>query len=191
VENPDLEILAGIKKGDEKAFDYLFNIYYDDLCNYAVTIIKDGDLSEDIVQNIMADLWINRQKVSIHSSLRSYLFRSVYNASIDHLRHIRSREKFLSDSVFEDSSSFESTVEYQELTKRINDVIETLPEQCKVIFRLSRFENLKYREIAQKLNISENTVDTQIRRALKKLRESLNDFFEVIILMAVYFFTRF
>jgi RNA polymerase sigma-70 factor (family 1) len=183
VQELDHKILSGIRHDDEKSFDLLFEIYYKKLCNYNDSIIHDYDMSEDIVQDLFAHIWVNRYSVTISSSLSSYLFKSCYNSCLDYIKHLKSVEKFLSDNSWQSTVSYNDTMEYMDLLENLEKSIENLPDQCKAIFKLSRFENLKYVEIAKKLNISENTVDTQIRRALKKLKESLSNYIPAIIVI--------
>jgi len=183
----DYEILTGIESGNVKSFDLLFGIYYAQLCNYAVNLIQDQMTAEDIVQELFADMWVNRNRLSIHTSFSSYLFQSVHHACLDYLKHVKVKERFYSDCGASPYPLNEDKLEFSELLKKMEETIEQLPDQCKFIFKLSRFDNLKYREIAQKLNISENTVDTQIRRALCKLRDSLRDYLITLVLILNFF----
>ncbi len=167
--------MEGLRAGDSKSFDLLFDHYYDKLCNYVASIIRDNDIAEDIVQDLFANLWVNRKKNTVKSSFSSYLFRSAYNASLDYLKQLNVKSRYQA-GILEQLPSFHDSMEFMELLEALEESIEQLPEQCRAIFKLSRFESLKYREIAQKLSVSENTVDTQIRRALKKLREDFKDY---------------
>jgi len=188
LENLDFVILSGIINGEGKAFDLLFEHYYSNLCHYAGSIIRDHDAAEDIVQDLFAELWVNHKQMTIRSSLYSYLLRSTRNACLDHLKHLKIREKFQCDAKAEQSEAVDDNPELAEILHKMNEVIEQLPEQCKRIFKLSRFENLKYREIAEVLHISENTVDTQIRRALNKLKNDLGDYLITVFLMVNFIF---
>ncbi len=183
----DFEILSGIQQSDEKSFDLLFDIYYEKLCNYSASIIHDFDVAEDIIQDLFAKLWVDRKHIKIKSSFKSYLFRSAYNACLDYLKHLKVRGNYQSLNTNQ-SSSFNDSLEYVELLEKLETGINQLPEQCRAIFKLSRFENLKYKEIAKKLNISENTVDTQIRRALKKLKEGLTDYLIFLTIVFIQLF---
>jgi RNA polymerase sigma-70 factor (ECF subfamily) len=188
MENWDLVILSGIRTGEKKAFDLLFQHYYSNLCHYAASILHDHDASEDIVQNLFAELWINHNRILIKSSLYSYLLRSTHNACLDYLKHLKVREEFQAKAQADLSESFDDNFISAEILHKMDKSIEQLPEQCKRIFKLSRFEDLKYREIANLLNISENTVDTQIRRALNKLKNDLRDYLITIFLFILLFF---
>lgn len=177
------DLCVKIKSGDEKAFEYVFKSYYALLCTYAFDLVKDDGLAEDVVQEILIKVWENRGKIDIQTSLKAYLYRSVYNHCINLLKHLRV-VKNLEDRYTEDvlsNAEFTLLTEeyplddyfYEGLERDIDEAITSLPEQCRIIFQMSRFENLSYEEIARKLDISVNTVKTQIRRALEKLRTSI------------------
>ena len=172
----DPEIFQHIRKGDEAAFSRLFDGYYASLCFFAAKYLGDMDLSRSLVQQVFFDLWVKREKIDVKLSVKSYLYRSVKNRCIDYLRKNKSNSE-ISDSVEKLSQTpFRDLAEEAELNDRINKSINQLPEKCREVFLLCRFEGLKYAEIAQKLNISVKTVEMQMGIALKKLRESLSDF---------------
>ncbi len=188
MENLDFVILSGIKNGEGKAFDLLFEHYYSNLCHYAASVVHDHDVAEDMVQELFAELWVNHKQITIRSSLYSYLLRSTRNACLDHLKHLKIREKFQCEAKTELYEVVDDNPELAEILHKMDESIGQLPEQCKRIFKLSRFENLKYREIAEVLHISENTVDTQIRRALNKLKNDLGDYLITVLLMINFIF---
>jgi RNA polymerase sigma-70 factor (ECF subfamily) len=168
-----------VQQGDEKAFEVVFKGYYPILCTYACDLIKDVDLAREVVQEVLVKLWLNRAKVEINTSLKSYLYRSVHNHCINLIKHI-GVEKRLRDQYEKtlpaDSDAQEYTLDpyfYEGIEKDIEEIIGELPYQCHNVFYLSRFERLSYEAIAKKLNISVNTVKTQMRRALEKLRTQL------------------
>ena len=180
--------MSGIINSDPKAFDQLFNSYYNRLCNYASLVIHDSETAEDIVQDLFAGIWVNRKQLLIKSSFNAYLFRSVYNSCLDHLKHQKIKDRHQCLDFSRPVDSFNDSLVFVELLTRIESCIDQLPEQCKKIFRLSRFENLKYKEIAELLNISENSVDTQMRRALNKLKDNLKEYLITIFLIVSMFF---
>jgi RNA polymerase sigma-70 factor (family 1) len=188
LENQDLTILSGIKNGEKKAFDLLFGHYYSNLCHYAASVVHDHDVAEDIVQDLFAELWVNHAHIKIRSSLHSYLLRSTFNACLDHLKHQKVKERYQADFITDISLSFDDSLIFDEILTKMEASIEELPEQCRKIFKLSRYENLKYKEIAHILNISENTVDTQIRRALNKLKNDLSDYLITLCLIMNFIF---
>lgn len=188
MENQDLIILSGIKNGEQKAFDLLFEHYYASLCHYAASVVHDHDVAEDIVQDLFAELWVNHAQIEIKSSLHSYLMRSTFNACLDHLKHLKVKEKYQSGITPDTSLSLDDSLIFDEILTKLETSIAELPEQCRKIFKLSRYENLKYREIAKILNISENTVDTQIRRALNKLKNDLRDYLITVLVIINFIF---
>ncbi len=179
-------IFKQIKKGDEAAFSRLFDGYYAALCFFAAKYLGDMDLSRSLVQQVFVDLWIKREKIDVSSSVKAYLYRSAKNRCIDHLRKEKNTSE-ISESVENlRQMPFHDLLEEAELNDRINTSINKLPEKCREIFLLCRFEGLKYAEIAQNLNISVKTVEMQMGIALKKLRESLSDYQIINLLVFVY-----
>ena len=179
-------VFQKIKKGDEAAFSRLFDGYYTALCFFASKYLGDLDLSRSLVQQVFVDLWVKREKINVTSSVKSYLYRSVKNRCIDHLRKEKNTSE-ISESVEDlNQMPFRDLLEEAELNDRINASINQLPEKCREVFLLCRFEGLKYAEIAQKLNISVKTVEMQMGIALKKLRDSLSDYQMVNLLVFVF-----
>jgi len=171
----DQQIFTRIKEGDEIAFNKLFNAYYVSLCFFSVKFIADMDLARSIVQQLFVDIWMKRENLKVNHSLKSYLYHAVRNKSIDYLR----KEKFkteITDSIKETyQAPFSDLLEEAELNDRINRSINKLPEKCREIFILCRFDGLKYKQIANKLNISVKTVEMQMGIALKKIRQCLSE----------------
>jgi RNA polymerase sigma-70 factor (ECF subfamily) len=174
--NSDSEIVRRIQQGDKQEFEKLFRSSYVSLVRYAKTILKDHDTAEEIVQDLFFRLWQDRGKLTIESSLNGYLFRSVHNRSLHFIEH----QKVVDRHAGEIAASTEQTTEpvteaiyYSELQSRVARVLERLPERCSVIFRMSRFEGLKYNEIAEKLSVSLKTVEANMGRALKEFRKAL------------------
>jgi len=183
LENHDFNKYSGIRDGDKKAFDHLFECYYEPLCRYVASIIHDHDTAEDLIQDLFATIWVNRKRLRIHSSIRSYLYRSAYHSSMDYLKHTEIQRQYQKRALIPGPLSFDDSMIVAEMQEELKRSIEQLPEQCRNIFRLSRDENLKYKEIAARLQISENTVDTQIRRALKKLKNDLKNYLIPVLIV--------
>lgn len=168
--------IEDIKAGDKSAYKYAFDYFYADLCGHTTNLTSDIDLAEDIVQEIFIGLWNNRKKILITTSLKSYLYRSCYNKYIDIYRKNKNINKKLEEFRYvklmnleeEDASLKNQKIEY------LNKAIQELPPKCKEIFVLSKFEGLKYQEIAEKLDISIKTVENQIGFAYSKLRKTLH-----------------
>lgn len=172
-------------------FESLFNDHYSRLCAYAYNFLKEQDASEEIVQEVFFKLWIKRKDIVIESSMESYLYRAVRNASLNLIKHINIREKYKEynqEEIEYDEQIDRDPLNASELELKIRASIDLLPEQRKKIFILSRYEQLKYREIAEHLGISVKTVENQMGKALKFLREELADYLPLIVLFFNHFF---
>ncbi len=172
------EIIRRIKEGDKGQFESLFRSSYVSLVRYAMTIIKDHNTAEEIVQELFFRLWQDREKLKIESSLNGYLFRSVHNRCLHFIDHARVIERHAEEVSHNQPDSAENPSEillHKELQERIAGVLEKLPERCGKIFCMSRFEGLKYSEIAEKLAISVKTVESNMGRALKEFRKELSE----------------
>ena len=173
---------------DKPAFEELFRSFFPGLVLFARKYVPDEDTAKEIAHNVFLNLWEKREKVDTSSSLKSYLFTSVHNRC---LNFIRDQKKFDRDEThFQrlDSTEFADgtdRLEEQELEQRIYDALQALPEKCREVFTLNRFEGLKYSEIAEKLNISVKTVEAHISKALKILREKLADYLTILILFII------
>ncbi len=184
------ELIASLKRGNQKSFEVVFKTYFPRLCTYAFDYTKQLETAEDIVKDFFLNLWATRESLEINSSLSGYLFRSVHNACINYLERVKSKNiLFPVDNlaIIELKCRQPLTVDYpigrllaDELEGLINIEVEKLPEQCREIFKLSRFEGLPHKKIAENLNISENTVKVQVYNALKKIREALPWLFYVV-----------
>lgn len=164
------------RKSDETDFNKLFDTYYVSLCYFADKYLNDLDQSRSLVQEVFVDVWTKREKLSIGGSAKSYLYTAVKNRCIDFLRKKKNTTPISDDESSGSEVPFRDLVEEAELNKRINDAIGELPEKCREVFGLCRFEGLKYAEIADKLHISVKTVEMQMGIALKKLRAKLSDY---------------
>ena len=179
-------IFQQIKKGDEAAFSRLFDAYYSALCLFANKYLQDMDLARSLVQQVFIDLWTKRERITVSTSVKSYLYTTVKNRCIDVLRKTKATTE-ISESVENlNQTPFRDLVEEAELNDRINASINQLPEKCREIFLLCRFEGMKYSEIAEKLGISVKTVEMQMGIALKKLRDSLSDYQMINLLVFIY-----
>lgn len=175
----DTQYISALQQGDESAFDALFRAYYLGLCRYAQAILKeDPDDSEDIVQQVFIKIWEQRESLSIQWSLKAYLYKMTHNRCLNFLRDAQTRAKHHQENaLFMEKQTTEPSVgdALQHLSERVQQALGTLPTECRRIFELSRFESLKYREIADQLGISIKTVETQMGKALQRLRVELAD----------------
>ena len=166
-----------ITKGDEKAFEALFLDYYPFLCLYCTRLLKDASAAEEIVQELFVKLWEKRSQTIIDISVKNYLFRAAKNHCLNYIKHNHIKNEYSRKMLEASETSNPETEEPDtDLIKVIAESIASLPDKRREIFRLNREEGLKYREIAEKLNISIKTVETQMGLALKTLREKLRDF---------------
>jgi len=182
----DQSLAESIKNSNHGVFELVFNYYYSGLVVYADQIIKNTEISEDIVQSVFMKLWETRETIEIRS-FRSYFIQCVKNRCIDHLRSQQVKNRF--DNRIPDANHLileDDLWTKNELSELIDRAIEDLPPRCREIFWMSRYENLKIAEIAEKLNISKRTVETQISKALKTLRVKLVDYISLLIF---YFFS--
>ena len=168
-------IFNKIKSGDETAFSNLFNELYSSLCFFSNNYVTDMDKARSLVQQVFVDLWIKREKLNVTQSIKSYMYNAVKNKSIDYLRQHKNTIQINANIENTQETPFLNLIQEAEISNKINDSINHLPERCREIFILCRFEGLKHKEIAEKLNISVKTVEMQIGIALKKLRESLSN----------------
>ncbi len=175
----DEDILKMLNANEDQAISVLFDNFYEYLCNVVYRVINDRDYAEDIVQEIFYDLWRKRERIQINISLRAYLRRAAVNRSLNHIR--KQRMKFEEDEEVVLDLKAKGTdgqleLEKDELETRIFEIIESLPPKCRIIFGLSRFENMSYQEIADELGISIKTVENQISKALKILRTAIQPY---------------
>lgn len=176
----DISVLIKIKEGDIRAFEKLFRQYYEPLCRYAASIIKDMDAAEEIVQELFYLLWKEREDLRIFLSLKSYLYGAVRNNALQYQEHLEVKSRY-EETVTRDPVDYDSRttplaeLEYKELQERITTILDTLPERRRTIFRLHRFEGKKYTEIARVMAISVKTVEAEMSKALKALKKVMDE----------------
>lgn len=177
----DKELFEKVHRGEVKAFEIIFKKYYQMLCNFSCKYLHDMDKAEEIVQDLFVTFWEKRYELNIHSSVKSYLFRSAFNNSINYLKHktIESKyEKYVKEvdhyETFDPLEEIKST----ELNELIENTLNSMPERIRTIFQLNRFEGLKYHEIAEKLSLSVKTIEANMTKALKLLRKNLKEYLE-------------
>lgn len=175
---------------NDELFEQLFRAHYKALHAYATTILKDIDIAEEVVQNLFLKFWEKRELLSIATSIKAYLYKCVYNDSLNYLKHENVKLKHQNFTVYTMDTSSEpasAKAELTELETKLRAALNELPEQCRTIFQLSRFEELKYKEIAEQLGLSIKTVENQMGKALKILRIKLVDFLILVLLGLVSF----
>jgi RNA polymerase sigma-70 factor (ECF subfamily) len=180
------QLITTLRAGDIAAFEMLFRTYYQSLCNYAYTFVRDREEAEEVVQSTFMGVWEKRDNLTIHTGVKPYLYAMVRNACLNLLKHEKIKQRHAAMEIASGERSAESvarTVEASELEHRIVNAMSKLPEQCRLVFKLSRFEELKYAEIAEQLNISVKTVENQMGKALRVMREQLKDYLPIILVL--------
>jgi RNA polymerase sigma-70 factor (family 1) len=183
----DVALLALLKQGRERAFDCLYIRYRAKLIAAAYNRVQSRDVAEELVQEVFADLWHKRTSLVITRTFSAYLFTAVKYEVLDHIRSLKVKNSYLEQLArFEDrvTDITREQLDAEELDYHLNKSINALPDKCREVFKLSRFENYSVQEIADKLNISPDTAKYHISHALKELRISLKDLY---ILVAVFF----
>jgi RNA polymerase sigma-70 factor, ECF subfamily len=188
----DTTLLEEIRQGNLKSFELVFKGYYSRLCKYAYSILKNEEAASDQVKDIFIHWWEDRSRVMVTESLSGYLYKSVHNKCINYLSRTLAKQRDICESdlampIAELTGPL--SVDYpmanllaMELEDALDKAIQKLPDQCREIFILSRIEQLSHEEIAQKLNISPNTVKVHIYRALIKLKEELKEYLPLFFL---------
>ncbi|MBN2273982.1 MAG: RNA polymerase sigma-70 factor [Bacteroidales bacterium] len=180
------EILDLLNRGDEEAIRFIFDAYYEKLCLYAEAIIKDHQAAEDIVEDLFVSVWINAKTNPVHTAIKNYLYKSTYHNCLKHINKRRTEDRNTEklhytlkdiEIMHHETSGYPlSGLLVSEIEKKAEDILESLPEQCKKIYKLNRLEGLNYPEIAARLKITVGTVKTQMSRAFQKFREGLKEF---------------
>ncbi|PCJ91967.1 MAG: RNA polymerase sigma-70 factor [Flavobacteriaceae bacterium] len=168
-------LIKQLKKGNEKAYSHLLNCYHHRLCVYADSLINDKDVAEDIVQNVFVRIWEKRNNLKTDFSIKSFLYKSVFNEFIDQNRKRKSvtaLEKKYIDAL--DSIVKEDNAALEKLFLMVQKEIQTLPPKCRMIFLLSKKEGLSNIEIAEHLDLSIKTIESHITKAFSILRKKVN-----------------
>jgi RNA polymerase sigma-70 factor (ECF subfamily) len=173
------QVIDRIRNGDVQAFEWLFRQYYEKLCQWAYQYLHDLDSSEEVVQDLYYHLWRNRTTMEFHVSVKSYLYKAVSNNCKMLIRNKGRRSAIEAEMGSLNQGSIEEPgelLEVKEIREVVNRTLEELPEKPAQIFRMSRYEGLKYREIAEKLSISIKTVEANMGKALKVFRKNLQEY---------------
>lgn len=173
----DQQLFQAITKGDQKSFRKLFDLHYRQLLRSAISILKDENAAKDAVQDVFFQLWKNREQLVINSTVGGYLKRSVINRS---LNQIKSRKPFVADTALSADSSKapdpQQLLEAEDIQEAIAKGMDQLSEKCRTVFVLRRIEGYSVKEIAEKLEVSPKTVENQITKALKILKDYMRPF---------------
>lgn len=173
------QLIAELRRGEKHAFEVLFKTYYKDLVLFGGSILQDRFLIEDIVQTVFLRLWNTHKELEIKNSLKSYLLTAVRNSCLDEIRHteiIREYQQSAPGQHQLEDYDTDNYILYSDLSEHLEQAIGKLPEQYAKVFRMSRLEGIKYKDIAAQLNISERTVEVWISKSLDLLHVYLKDF---------------
>ena len=176
-----------LKQGNEEAYKKVFTTYYRALHQYAFTIIPDEAVAEETVQNVFFKLWMRKDKLDMLLSLKAYLYKSIHNECMDQLKKRKHLDLFASHVLHNNKNQVSAEdagrrISMSELEKKLQKALNDLPGECRTIFKLSRFEGLRYQQIADHLGLSIKTVESQMGKALKRLRVSLAEFLPLLII---------
>jgi RNA polymerase sigma-70 factor (ECF subfamily) len=177
------ELILSIKSGDSAAFQELFFTYCQPLIRFAHRFVNDVALAEDIVQDVFLKIWSNRQQLEPALNIKSYLYVAVKNQAFKQLRHKKIRQALGEKPPFSPlhTPTPEEIFNSKEVESTVLKAIEELPDKCRLIFSMNRFDSLTYSEIAEIMNLSVKTIETQMGRALVHLRQRLQQFIHLMI----------
>ena len=180
------QLLNQLRKGDEKAFKKIYDAYFNILFTYAHNLLEKSFIAEDVIEDVFLKLWERREVINIKGPLLSYLFTSVKNACLDHIKseNVRRnyRERVMKKALMDDNFAFHKIINVdplkeKELKKVIKKSVQNLPADYRKVFKMSRYYNMTNKEIAAKLGVSSHTVGKYLNLALQRLENLLKDFF--------------
>ena len=181
----NIDLVLSLRKGDANAYAYLVDTYNHKLCLYANSLLNDISISEDVVQNVFIKVWERRSNLNADYSIKSYLYKSVYNSCINEYKRNQSvtalEKKYIEEleSVIEEKDD----EAFEKLISQVKEAIQELPPKCKQVFLLSKKEGLTNIEISEYLNISKNTIERHINIAFSKIRENVGSNTDIILFL--------
>jgi RNA polymerase sigma-70 factor (ECF subfamily) len=178
------ERIVLLNKGHQPTFDAVYRSHYPGMYRYAFLYVKDALLAEDLVHTIFLKILEKEVTLDTKASLKGYLYRSVHNECLNHLKHQKVVDVYhlqICDNQFSADSS--DSFQYQQLVEALARALDHLPEQCRTVFQLSRYEDYKYSDIALELGVSVSTVEKHMIKALKRLKKELAEFLPVLLWM--------
>lgn len=189
---PDPKVIKDFISGDIKSFDLLYHLFYNRLYNFVFGLIKIRTESEGIVQEVFIKIWESRNQLKKHSSFESFLFTIAYNTTISHLRKKATEQKYIdyikSIQIETESPTIDEKLDLEKLNTTINKVIDKLPSRQQEVFKLKHFEDYSYKQIAEELQISINTVENHMVKSHRFLKQNLNENYTSGLLLISLFF---
>jgi RNA polymerase sigma-70 factor, ECF subfamily len=189
----DFNIVKDIQEGNIKTFEEVFINYYPFLQKFAEGYVSNGDEADDIVQSVFLSVWERKEKLKEDTNLNNYLITLTKNQCINYIKHLKAKQTYLQNQTCNINELLlnyyaleqlnEDKLIFNELSKSIEKAIDSLPGQCHEIFVMSRFENMKYHEIADRLCISVKTVEKKMSISLEILRVALKDYYFLFLLL--------
>lgn len=170
----DIVLFQRIRQDDRLALNTLFAAYYLQLCRFACTFSLTYEQAEEAVSDVFFTIWKNRDRIEIQSNAKAYLFRCVKNAALATVRQNNSHTELILEQDSIDTVTPQVELEYQELTDQLNRVVDRLPQRCRQVFMMNRFEGLKYKEISSILGLSEKTIEHHMVKALDIVRAAFS-----------------
>lgn len=192
ISDEELFVFKRMVEGEKEAFRFFFEKYYSDLCNMVNLYLRDPVMSEEIVQDIFMYLWEKKESIKIESSLKSYLLRASKNRSLNYIRNEKTKLEIYSKLNNSDHGTIEmpdTVLDSNQLREVINAAIDSLPERCREVYILGKEKSMSYKEISEELGISVKTVEVQMGKALKKLREQLRPYYNDIFILFLFYLT--
>lgn len=177
----ELNVLIGkMKTGDRESFNQIFRHYYTPLLRFCIRFVGDTDTAAEIVQDLFVKLWAGREKLNLTTGFQPYMMRSVRNAAITYINkersHAETNEQIYSSASDSDDNDPSETLQSNNLEASYQKVLASMPEKRREVFLASRFDGLKYAEIAEKMGLSQKTVEAHMSAAIKQLREGLKEY---------------
>lgn len=164
-----------MKAGDRESFNQVFRRYYSPMVRFCIRYVADSDLASEIVQDLFVKLWSNREKISFNTSFESYMLTSVRNSALTYINRERTHAEANLRVFSEESDNTDpsETLQSNNLEESYRKILKDMPEKRREVFLASRYDGLKYSEIAEKLGISQKTVEAQMSAAIKQLKDGL------------------
>ena len=186
----DIELASSIQKGDKEAWKFVVQKYYKPLFIFINKMVRDSQSSEELLQDVFVNFWEKREQINIITSFKAYLYRSARNHTLNFIKRRKFEQNYhnnLLKTLDKSYNDTEHTFQFSQLEKTLYTAIDELPEKCKEIFKLSRFEDLTYKEISKILDVPVRTVHYQIGIALKELRTILKSDYDPDVILSISF----